>query len=511
MRQTIKRFLFLVIACYVAPVYAQEWTVWLYQTQDNLLLHLSNTGDVLDTRIIPVDEGYANPHTLVFSPDLSLMVTVAQGEASFKQRLTLYTAGTDDVRYIYDLPPLNNASFNADDQIFISERGFTSDSTQFAFVSFIGGLGWTIHVLDTVSGEIINTLPYNHSQVIKQPYLHSASIPQIQMFEDDSIGFLIRNEDNNPSPQGHSYAWFLIADQLRETIAFPNRYNDHLAETGETIIPLPDRQFPSDNPHLPRSRLQHNVVKVHFAGEQIRYATISRPALDLLDAWFIQGGERILIEAWEDEIRTRWLIYDRNGNEVRNLPSAGYDLTASPDGFLYLTELNDKTILVHVNTRQFETAGDTVWVDDGEWQIAGVTFTVGDDLLPFAQLEAEETPPPYVTLDNALPTPLPTPPRLVQIGREMQIQVLEDGYINLRDEPSTDGEVQALLENGLYVDIIEGPVESGIYTWWKVRLSGREGWLVEEVNGVQVLISRKPVEEDDKENENQQDTPLEDE
>ena len=168
--------------------------------------------------------------------------------------------------------------------------------------------------------------------------------------------------------------------------------------------------------------------------------------------------------------------------------------------------MNDKTVLVNVNSRTFETAGDTVWVDDGNWHILSVTSSVSDNLLPFAQMEQAETPPPFIMGDNIQPTPLPTPIGLVYIGREMQIQVEDDGYINLREEPSTNSEVQALLENGLYVDIVDGPVESGIYTWWQVRLSGREGWLVEEVGGTQVLISRKEVEEDE-ESENSTDEP----
>lgn len=491
-----RRLAIIIILSFAGSISAQEWTVWLYQLNDGLLLHLDSHGNVRDTRIIPIDDGYDVPHSVVFSHDQTLMATVATAGNSFRHRLTLYQMDSETVIFVFELPALDDVPFNKDDQLLLTKTAFSQNDEQLAFVSFIGGIGWTIHIADTETGDITHTLPYDHPQVLQQPYLKSADIPQLVRLQDNMLSFYINNVAGNPSPQGHSYAWFLIPDQVRETIAFPNANHDTLA-TGEAVYPLPDTRFQSDNETIPVIRPHHNVVYVYQTGDESRFPSIARPELDLLQTWFIQGGERLLVEAWEDEIRTRWLIYDRNGREVRNLPQAGYDVTATKDGFLYLTELNDKTILVHVDSRTFSTGGDTVWVEEGDWQIVSVTEAVNDNLLPFAQLEKAETPPPYITDATLQPTAFPTPMPLVYIGREMQLQVDDDGYINLRAEPTTNGEVLALLENGLYVDIVEGPIESGIYTWWKVRLGGREGWLVEAIEGSQILIPRLPIIDDE--------------
>ena len=485
---------FVIVALFYASLVtdAQDWTVWLYHVDEGLLLHLTDEGTVIDTQSIPTDNGYKMPHTVVFSHNQLLMAIVSLAKDSFHQRLTVYDVVTKDVIFRYGLPPLDAMPFNADDHLILSADAFSQDDTQLGFVSFIAGVGWTIHIVDIATGDISYTLPFHHPQVLQQPYLKSSDIPQIAIFQDNMLGFYISNLDGNPSPRGHSYAWFLIPNQVHETIAFPNAYHDVLA-TGEAIVPFHDKRFPSDNKTIPKIRPHHNLIYVYQAGDETRYPSIARPELDLIQTWFIQGGERILIEAWEDEIRSRWLIYDRNGREIRNMPMAGTDVTATEDGFLYLTELNDKAVLVHVNTRTFETAGNTLWVDEGNWQIVSVTSALSNNLLPFAQLENAETPPPFITGERQ-PTPIPTPLPLVYVGREMQIQAFDDGYINLRDTPSTGGEVLLLLENGLYVDIVEGPIESGIYTWWKISLSGREGWLVEEVEETQVLIPRKPLD-----------------
>lgn len=485
-----------IIITITLATHAQDWTVWLYHPDDGLLVQLDAQGTVLHTRTTSTNDGYLIPQPVVFSQDQMLMATVAQAETSFRQRLTLYDVDSEEVIFVYDLPALDDTPFNVDDRLILSDNAFSQNNEHLVFVSFIAGLGWTIHVVDTATGDITFTLPFNHPQVSQQPYLQSTDIPQIALLRDNMLGFYINKRDGNPSPQGHSYAWFLISDQVRETMAFPNANHDILA-SGETIYPLPDKRFPSDNKTIPIIRPHHNMIYVYQVGDDTRYPSITRPELDLIKTKFIQGGERILIEAWEDDIRTRWLVYDRNGVEIRNLPMAGTDVTATEDGFLYLTELQDKMVLVHVNTRSFETAGDTLWVDEGDWQIISATSALSNNLLPFAQLENAETPPPYNTSQNLQPTAFPTPQPLVYIGREMQIQALDDGYINLRDTPSTGGDVLVLLENGLYVDIIEGPVDSDSYTWWKVRLSGRDGWLVEIVEETQVLIPRKPVEDDD--------------
>ena len=309
--------------------HAQVWTIWLYESDDGLLIHLDANGTVLDTRSVPTGNGFQLPYKIVFSHNQDYMATVAQAGNTFQQRLTLYAVDSNNEIYTFDLPTLD-APFNTDDHILLSDHAFREDDQQMAFVSFIGGLGWTIHVIDTTTGEPIQTLPYDHPQVIQSPYLKSADIPQIAQFQDQILSFNIKNQ-GNPTLKQHSFTWFMISDQVRETIAFPNDYYDVL-ETGEVVYPLPDKRFSSDNELVPVIRPHHNVLYVYQTGDESRYPSILRPDLDLMQTWFIQGGERILIEAWEDEIRTRWLIYDRNGTQVRNLPAAGYDVTATNDG-----------------------------------------------------------------------------------------------------------------------------------------------------------------------------------
>ncbi len=55
--------------------------------------------------------------------------------------------------------------------------------------------------------------------------------------------------------------------------------------------------------------------------------------------------------------------------------------------------------------------------------------------------------------------------------------------LNLRSQASTNAAVVTQLRTGDYIEIVDGPVKSGPYTWWKVKQAGWseevEGWCVE--------------------------------
>ena len=77
----------------------------------------------------------------------------------------------------------------------------------------------------------------------------------------------------------------------------------------------------------------------------------------------------------------------------------------------------------------------------------------------------------------------PTPWTAFRIG-DVYIITEEGADLNLRAAPGTSGEILQKLPAGLYIEIVEGPVEAGGRTWWKVRDPGGfetwEGWVVED-------------------------------
>jgi hypothetical protein len=182
------------------------------------------------------------------------------------------------------------------------------------------------------------------------------------------------------------------------------------------------------------------------------------------------------------------VLVKRNGDERRRFNVAGYDLTGTPDGFVYATQVNDSTALVHVNTRTLANSGETVWLGEGLWRVLWAGEANGTNFESWTQL-AEPLPDPSAVLTiDSTPTPLPPFFPFRQIGMAVQIYTEDDEYLNLRDAPTTDSTVLALLESGRQALIIDGPIDADGFRWWQIRVGSREGWVVEALPEVLTLI-----------------------
>lgn len=77
----------------------------------------------------------------------------------------------------------------------------------------------------------------------------------------------------------------------------------------------------------------------------------------------------------------------------------------------------------------------------------------------------------------------------LQVGGKALINT---GAINIRAEPTTNGDPLQELAGIFTVNVVDGPVTADGYTWWKIRTeSGNvEGWVVERANNTHTLIAR---------------------
>jgi hypothetical protein len=83
--------------------------------------------------------------------------------------------------------------------------------------------------------------------------------------------------------------------------------------------------------------------------------------------------------------------------------------------------------------------------------------------------------------------PTATPARFT-IGGQATVNP-ELAALNVRATPDTAAAIVEVLPPGAVVTILEGPVEAGGYTWWRVRLpSTAEGWVVENTGEIQTLL-----------------------
>ncbi len=94
--------------------------------------------------------------------------------------------------------------------------------------------------------------------------------------------------------------------------------------------------------------------------------------------------------------------------------------------------------------------------------------------LPTPTLYIVPTPPPA-------PTPLcPGAPKERLILQERGIVLPDDPRpINMRSDPGTENRVLVQIPIRAIFYVIDGPVCSDDFTWYKIRYKGREGWIAE--------------------------------
>lgn len=482
--------LLLLLACLTLHLSADAaWTAWVYEAASGQLLRFNERGAVLETQTLP-----AELDTLVISPQGERLAYLAAQNLhvlSLRNRRELAT---------FALPPPISGAPNDDDIIQLDPRAFRLDGAKLAFSYRIAGEGWSLVIMDAQTGEIAQRLAYGADEVASFLPLHAGVLPQVQAFYDDAVFFTIRNDARNPLPTHRSYRWSLNNDTLREVWAFPTFDNGAWLPSGETLNPIYDGRFAAENALIERDFMQRNALLVYAQSQQFPFYTDE--SLDFERVWFIEGGQRILAEAFFDPLNTWWVIAGRSGDRVRRQRAAGEDIMGTPDGFIYMTNLRGQSVVVHVNTQTLADQGQTVWVAEGAWRI--VWADAGDaNLMAWSRLaQPVENPPPPAP--GVAPTPLPEPAPIRFVGMAAQIQTLEDDYLNLRDAPTLDSGVLALLESGVEIILLDGPRASAGFTWWRVRVGNRRGWIVEALPDVVTIIPRQvivpPQDDDDEEN-----------
>jgi hypothetical protein len=452
-----------------------RWSLWVYQAETGRLSRVDNNGSVTASHNLPSPA----PSSIVIAPagDRAAYLTSPH-------QLIIQDLSSGQVLAELGISEIGIAH-NPDDRIILSDVAFSTDSQQVIYSEFLGGFGWQIQVYDIATNATLATLRSNNDLVKSFPALHAGVLPKIISIQGDIVSF---SADIRQPVGIHSYHWFYRGNILSETIAAPNFQAVSFPYSGEIVLPLWDWRSQANNAAFRYDYLQNNSVHAYSQLEG-RFPLLFTPDLNIERVWFIQGGERLLLQAFEDEIHSYWLIIGRNGEELRRLPMAGSDVTGTPDGFIYTTPVGEQTAVVLVNTKTLANAGETLWIQPNQWRILWAGVNQPETVLsPFTALGDSYQDPSGVPNAAATPTLAPAYNPFRYVGMEIQVWVPEEGFLNLRETASTTGNVLTLLASGSRGQIISGPVEADGFIWWEVQFAGRSGWVVESLPASLALI-----------------------
>jgi hypothetical protein len=461
-----------------------RWSLWVYQAETGQLLRVDNNGSVTGSLMLSMPLSAARSDS---TPLQSPVIAPAGDKIAYlanPEQIVIQDLGSGQVLGEIGMSEIG-LPHNRDDRLILGDVAFSTDSQQVVYSEYLGGFGWQIQVYDIASQSILATLRSNSEVVRNFPAIHGGIRPKIISIQGDRISF---SADIRQPVGIHSYHWFYLGNILSETVAAPNFQAVSFPYSGEIVLPLWDWRSQANNPDFRYDYQQSNSLHAYRQLEG-RFPLVFSPDLNIERVWFIQGGERLLLQAYEDEIHSYWLIIGRDGQELRRLPVAGSDVTGTPDGFVYTTPVGEQTAVVLVNTKTLANAGETLWVQPNHWRILWAGVNQAETALSsFVALGAAYQDPSGVPNPLATPTLAPGYNPFRYVGMEIQVWVPEEGFLNLRDTPSTSGNVLTLLESGTRGHILSGPVEADGFIWWEIQLSGRSGWVVESLPASLALI-----------------------
>ncbi len=483
----MRRFLFclmLILIFLLLNLFASSaqasWSIWVYEHESGQLLRVDNNGQVISAQNIPALADNLYPAELIPSPDGSKLAYTLPDN----QQIQVIDLATGAVIANIGLSDIGIAH-NQDDSLYLSDVAFSVDGNHLVYVEILGGFGWQIHVYDFQSQAIVQSLTFGDEASQHYVALHGGIHPIISHISGDRVTFIV---DVDFPVRVHSYHWFHQANILSETVAAPGLIATSFPYNSEIITALYDYRFPAENEDF-RYRWQQVNTLHAYTFESGRFPIFFDPALNFERIWFVQGGERLLAEAYVDEIVNVRVLLGRDGNEIRRYPAVGERAVGTPDGFVYATDIDNQTAVVTVDSRNTDNAGTTLWVQPGNWQIIWAGSNQPLTTLPERIQLAQSIQDPTGIVDRyATPTVAPPVPPFRQVGMPIQIYVPEEGYLNLRDNPTTTSNIITLLESGTRGVISGGPVEADGFIWWEVSMSGRIGWVVEELPDSLALI-----------------------
>lgn len=505
--------LLMLVVC-AAPVASQAqatpWAAWLYNPV-GAMTYVSSDGIVRDLPL-PTVAGQEYPQEVAVSPAGDRVAYMTSNPQLNAHRLVLYNLTTETTAADAILTDLfaNSLSFNASPDIY-NETG-TALALGLAPMDGI----WRLLILNAHNGTTMAELRADDPPAADAGLPVGAGVvPVVRFYHDNQVAFDLKATAETDETLG-SYFWRPIQNEISTNAIYPTENAALLATTGEVVTA-------THTPSLPA--LAAGAANALYAFDPATGAAatfFNDPALALARPYFIQNGERVLVNGLAGDGTTGWTVVERGGMVAGTASFRAVDIFGLADGFMYLTP-DDARVLMLANTRdsvdagrpvgmapagvpmQLAWAGNTAAVppsDYGFWfnlfdsvSVAQATqAALGVTAEPDIPVEVAPTVEPTADFFVA-PTPsfLPTPAAFttqLQVG-DRAVVTSAGHAAGLRTEPDDQAPAIILLYTDMLADVLEGPEITDGYIWWRIQTVGetpRIGWAVEGAQGRAWLV-----------------------
>ena len=426
-----------------------DWRAWVVNT-DGQLVQINSEGQTL--REIMLTQGREILRQVVIAPNGELAATIITRRTSPIPRLYLHEVREDERTLISGSAPSIESALH-----------FSSNGDRIAYVA-----GQGIQVIDTHKQEVVVAL---------ETTLFSDDLeatPEILYFGDGQLWFRVGDS---------ALRWDLRSGQVIASDLIPTVPSDGFAPTGELL-------FVTTNP----DQSDYGAVSVldSLIGGRFPFYINTTAVPVMGGVHFVQNGQRILYHGQSDDADL-WLLLERDGQIVRPLRNIKrHSLYGTINGFIYVLRSEGRSEVIAFDVDQ-PFSDRSIWQAEGDWSIVWAE-TDASSFGPFKpwRFLADPISDPALPVVESTPTPLPSPPQLLNPG--MAVYVITNGdVLYLRDEPGTGGAILQYLYDRDVVTLLEGPVAADGFRWWRIRTEdGVEGWAAEASGDVSTLLPELP-------------------
>jgi hypothetical protein len=472
------------------------WRVWLHEPSGRHMTMVEDTGAVLQDLTLPL-------------PDLSYSTVSRNVGISHDGNLIAYFLANDVGNLVFELydvaamtmysgiytPPVTTYGRTSLD-ILGGSHVFSPDDRFLAITVQIDSY-WEMVVIDTVSRTVVSTLRSSDSIVTDPTMSEGYGLPTAQKVDSTSVHFTYV-EGMEGAPRYRSFVWQRSTNTLTETSLYPHLGLDRFETTGEELVAYQNEAYPNRLAEIEGIPIQMNVVQVNTPTEP-SFVWFNNESSSL-SAIFVENGQRVLVRGWDAvSYEPHWALYERDLTTLHSdvPPWSFFSAAGVGDGFIYVaTDLvaSGEPALIHHDT----TAGTldnlaSVWVGTAgmymeiAW-LEDVRFELAGDFMPWEHFDSflAEAPLPSATPLIAATSSVPLG---ITVGIRARIVTTEGDMLNVRSGSGTSFALLYQFANDTRVTLLEGPIASGGFNWWRVRADdGREGWVVDFADGVSTLV-----------------------
>lgn len=456
---------------------AGSWSAWLYNSDTGELIHVFPDGAPATSQMLPLPSGTSTP---------PWSLTISR-EGAYLAACYVDDANNTTVR-VYDLYQNNFlSSYNAGQVqgCVLSYYAFSEDSGQLAvgLLNHYPGMNdprpvWQLVVLDTFSGNVLHELNPNSPAMTATGYDSSGQVPVVSTFQVATATYpgLISWRPVRWGTEGMceypSFVWNLTDNTVYPGGNAGKSQVDYLIPNSEAIWVETNDAYPKTTPMGPGC--EHNMV-MYSNKAGANYSLFTNGML-VSGTEFVDDGRRIAFRTDPGSGQGQWWTMDRAG-VVTPLPAdiQAYQVWGTLDGYVFLNQNQPDGGAPEVRYHRF-TTGSTpdafvAWTGSpgAYWQIIWVNDLTGGAGLP-----------PFPPMAQAAPTQPPGPQQGLFIGGQATVNTTEGDMLRVRTGPGLGYAIAFQAANGERVTIIDGPVSSDGYTWWRLDVPGRgQGWAIE--------------------------------